>query len=509
MDFSLLIQSLQTTLGESLPNHLLALSILILGWLVAVLLRAVTRKGLGFVKLNERIRSESGNSIDLEGGIAKGGYYLVLVLALVAFFNALELPLVSAPLQALLDNVFTFVPNLIAAMVLMFTAWLVATILRKVARKAVTATSLNEKLKTEAGMQPLSESLGNVLYGLVLLLFLPSVLAALGLQGLLTPIQGMVDKILVMLPNILAAVALGGVGWFVARLLKNLVASLLEAAGADRIGQRAGLRGTMSVSRLVGLVVFIFVFVPALTAALNALKIETISAPATQMLGVFMSSIPNIFAAAVIIGVAVFLAEFLSELTTNLLGGMGFDRLPSKLGLGAVLPDNVTASRFIGRLVVFFVMLFALVESAKILGFAQISGIVEMFIRFGGQVLLGVAIIGVGLWIANLAHGAVRRIDRPQSVFVAELVRFTILGVIFAMGLRAMDIANEIVNAAFYLTLGSVAVALALAFGLGGREAAGKQMEHWLGGLRKRGEPRGASDPDPVNEEMEEVATPY
>ena len=47
-----------------------------------------------------------------------------------------------------------------------------------------------------------------------------------------------------------------------------------------------------------------------------------------------------------------------------------------------------------------------------------------------------------------------------------------------------MDLANEIVEAAFYLTLGAAAVAFALSFGLGGREAAGKQMDHWLSKFR-------------------------
>ena len=54
------------------------------------------------------------------------------------------------------------------------------------------------------------------------------------------------------------------------------------------------------------------------------------------------------------------------------------------------------------------------------------------------------------------------------------------------MGLRAMGIADDIVNLAFGLTLGAIAVAVALAFGLGGRAAAGKQMEYWL--ARWRGE---------------------
>ena len=52
------------------------------------------------------------------------------------------------------------------------------------------------------------------------------------------------------------------------------------------------------------------------------------------------------------------------------------------------------------------------------------------------------------------------------------------------MGLRAMGLANDIVNMAFGMTLGAAAIAFALSFGIGGREAAGKQMEHWLAQLR-------------------------
>ena len=54
------------------------------------------------------------------------------------------------------------------------------------------------------------------------------------------------------------------------------------------------------------------------------------------------------------------------------------------------------------------------------------------------------------------------------------------------MGLRAMGIADDIVNMAFGLILGAVAVAFAVSFGLGGREAAGKQMEYWLSNLRNK-----------------------
>ena len=73
--------------------------------------------------------------------------------------------------------------------------------------------------------------------------------------------------------------------------------------------------------------------------------------------------------------------------------------------------------------------------------------------------------------------------DNAQGL--AKLARVAIIGLVIAMGLRAMGIADDIVNLAFALTFGAIAVAVALSFGLGGREAAGKQMEHWLSQLRK------------------------
>ena len=243
----------------------------------------------------------------------------------------------------------------------------------------------------------------------------------------------------------------------------------------------------MALSKLLGLIVFIFVFVPALIQALDVLQVEAISGPATRVLATFMAAVPKLFAAAVILAVAFFVSEFVGDLAANLLGGIGFDRLPEKLGLPHVFPEGSTPSGLVRRLIVFFVLLFAAVEAANVLGFSQLSEFVETFIGFGGQVLLGVAIIAVGLWLANLAYAAIIRLGRPNSPLIAGMTRFTIMGLVFAMGLRAMDLANEIVIAAFYLTLGAVAVAFALSFGLGGREAAGKQMEHWLSKLRGEG----------------------
>lgn len=486
MNFSETLNGLMESLGDTLPALLQAIAILIIGWIVAVVLRAAIRKGLGALNANERVkRSTEGKELDVENGTATIVFWVIMLFVLIAFFNALNLGSVSEPLQGILTKITEFLPNLVSALLLGIVAWFLATVIRAVATRALAATKLDDKVSTEAGMQPMSANLAKVLYWLIILLFLPAILGALELEGLLRPVQSMIDELLAMLPNVFGALIIGVVGYFVARILRDIVLNLLQAAGFDRLGERAGLTGKVGPSRLVAMLVFIFVFVPALIAALNALKIEAISAPATDMLHAFMEAIPNIFAAAIILAVAWVLARFVAQLLENLLDGLGFDQLPARLGLGALAADGFSLSRFAARVVMFFIMLFAVVEASNRLGFEQVADIVATLIEFGGQVLLGSVILLAGFWIANFVRDAMLRVSGPDAATLAGIVRVAILGLVAAMGLRAMGIADDIVELAFALTLGAVAVAVALSFGLGGREAAGRQMEYWLSRLRK------------------------
>ena len=255
---------------------------------------------------------------------------------------------------------------------------------------------------------------------------------------------------------------------------------------------RAPTRGRIAWARrlganlaCLGTLVLIFVFVPALIAALDALRIESISRPATDMLGKMLAAVPNIVAAALILVVTYYVAKFAAGLLARLLAGIGFDTLPEKLGFASAFAGGTPPSRLVSILVLFFAMLFATVEAANRLEFTQVRDVVTLFIRFGGNVLLGAMILTIGFWLANVAYHAIRRADTTHSEGLANIGRVAILGLVIAMGLRAMGIADDIVNLAFLLTFGAVAVAVALSFGLGGREAAGRQMEYWLAKLRK------------------------
>jgi hypothetical protein len=486
MDFRSLLESLQNTMGDTLPSLLAAVGILIVGWFVAVLLRAGTRRLLDVVNLNERIASSTDGEVNAEALAASGVFWVAMFFVLIAFFNVLDLEIVSEPLQALVTRIFEYGPNLIAGAVLGLVAWVLASLAKRLLTSALATTTLDEKVSSAAEMKPVSQNIGDVVYWLILLMFLPAILGTLQLEGLLVPVQGMVDKILGMVPNIFAAAVITTVAWFVAKILRDLVQNLLEVVGFDKIGEKAGLTGNVGLSKLTGLLVFIFVFVPALVGALNTLQIEAISRPATDMLGAFMAAIPDIFAAAIILGIAFFLARFVSGLLTTLLDGVGVDAIPQKLGLTQIADNEFSVSILVGRIVSLFIILFAGVEAANQLGFAQVSDLVTMLIAFAGQILLGSVILIAGFWLANLAHSAVIRVSGDGAAALAGILRVAILGLVFAMGLRAMGIADDIVNLAFGLILGAIAVAFAVSFGLGGREAAGRQMEYWLSALRDK-----------------------
>ena len=486
MDFAAIGASLQTALQAHLPRILGALGILIIGWIVAVMLRAGVRRLFAIARRNVRVAESPEQKFHLlESGAAIGAFWLIILVTLIGIFNSLNLPLAAGPFQVLVTQIAAYLPHLVAGTVLAFVAWLVAIALRAVVNRVLDATGWDEKLSASAGMEPMRKSVGNMLFWLVILMFLPAILDAYQLSGLLDPVKAMVGKALDILPNVFAASVIGFVGWLIGKILAGLVTNVLTAAGADQAGHRMGLDTSVRISNIVGTLVLILVFVPALIAALDVLKLEAISKPATDMLGKLLAAVPNIIAAALILSVTYYVAKLAAGLLARLLAGVGFDTVPQKLGLATVFTGNMQPSRLVSMLALFFAMLFATVEAANRLEFTQVRDVVTLFIKFGGSVLLGAVILTIGFWLANLAYTTIRRADTTRSESLATIARVAILGLVIAMGLRAMGVADDIVNLAFLLTFGAVAVAVALSFGLGGREAAGRHMEYWLAKFRK------------------------
>ena len=496
------INQLAVSVGSYLPNILVALLILIGGWILALLISATVRKALERTAFDNRLAARMGMSssdLQLEVIAGKVVYYIILLFVLVAVFQALRLTIVTEPLNRLLEGIFAFIPNLLGAAILALVAWVLATGLRFIVSKGLGALRLDDKLTSQVGVQqegrpPLSETLATVVYWFVWLLFLPAILDALGLQGLLQPIQTMLNDLLGYLPNVLGAVIIILVGWFVARIIRQIVTNFLAAIGTDSLGERLGIgtaTGGQSLSIVIGTVVYVLVIIPVLIAGLQALQIEAISGPATNMLNSLLSAVPLIFGAMIILGISYFFARIVAGLVTTLLTSIGFNKVLTLIGLGSgtetvppasgapSTPDEArrTPAEVVGYLVLVAFMLFATVAAANLLGFEIIAVLVASFIDFGAQIIVGIIVLGIGLYLARVAYTFIISTAGTEARLLAQIARIAIIILTVAMGLRQTGIADDIINLAFGLLLGAVAVAAALAFGLGARDVAGREVE--------------------------------
>jgi hypothetical protein len=385
-----------------------------------------------------------------------------------------------------LSTIGKFVPNVFAALIVLVIGWLLINLLGKGLKALLTKAKLDERFccsKESCGYsegQGLSSVLVTLFRYLLILCLLLLVLDILGVKGVLDPVVAMFNQFMAAIPNVIAALLIAIIGYIIAKTASGLVSGLL--ASLDKYKGKLGLAESFSLSRFVGQLVFILVFVPVLIAALEALKIAALSAPATEMLQALLLAVPKILGAALILGVAFFVGRFVTSMVSDLLKNLGLDAVPAKLGLGSSFSGKFTLSRVIGGVVMFFIMLTALVSAVEKLQMAKLSDLLGQLTLFAGDIVLGLVILVIGGLLAKVAHSAMRAAG--SSPFIAGLARVAIIGLVAAMGLRSMGIADDIVRLAFGLTLGGVAVAFALAFGLGGREAAGKQLEDLFAKLR-------------------------
>lgn len=489
-----IINQFASSIGSNLMQLLAAFGVLILGWLIALTIAAGIRAALKRIGLNDRFVKMAADdskdkSLDLEKWISKGIYYVLMILVLVGFFQLLGLTIITEPLNKLLNRVLQYVPSLAGGAVLLVVAWIVANILKFLIVKALTAVNVDRRLGDQAGIEMkgsnnLTQTIGEVVYWLVFLLFLPAILETLALQGLLEPVRGMTDQLLQFLPNIFAATLIVIVGWFVARIIQRIVTGFLSAVGSDTLSEKIGLTtvlGSQKLSGLIGLVIYILILVPVLIAGLNALKLTVITTPATNMLDQFLSAVPRIFAASILLIIAYVVGKVLTGLIRNLLESVGLNTFLIRLGFRRDLVEGeYKASDVVGYLLLVAIMFFAVIEALRLLNYSMLAELISGFLVLAGHVVLGLVIFIVGLYLANLAVRTIKASGTPHAGVLSLVSRVSILVLAGAMALRQMGLANEIINMAFGILFGGIAVATALAFGLGGREVAARQVSNWL-----------------------------
>jgi hypothetical protein len=365
-----------------------------------------------------------------------------------------------------------------------------------VIQKAIDRTPALRKHMTGAPEETVGHQLGTIAKLIIWLVGIMAALQFLGIGQILAPVNELVTEIFAFLPNLIAAGLIFFVGLIVARIVRRLVETVLIAANVDGLLARIGIGSTegsvrasaeavppgatpgatrASLARAAGVLVYALIIIPVAIAALQALQIEAIAGPATAMLNEILTAIPRVLAAALWIGIAFVAARFLKTIIEAILPPTGFDDAVRSTG---VLPSTAFPSRIVANIAMIAIILGASIEALRQVGGDDVAIFLAQVTALGSKVIFGTLIIVVGIFLSKIIANLVGS-GTGEGGYAQTIVRYAIIALFTAIGLTFMGLADQIVILAFGLILGSAAVATALAFGLGGRDAAAHILERW------------------------------
>jgi hypothetical protein len=413
-------------------------------------------------------------------------------------------------------------PRVLIAILILVATWVVARAVKWVLQKAVDRSPALRKHVTGTPQETVGHQLGTIAKLIIWLVGIMAALSFLGISQILAPINELLTAIFAFLPRLIGFGLILFIGFVVARIVQRLVESVLIAANIDGLLARIGIGSTegtvrtspdavppgaapaatrASIARAVGVLLFAIIIIQVAIAALQVLGIEAISGPAIDMLNQIYAALPRILAAALWIGIAFIIGRFVKMIVEAILPPTGFDDAIRSMG---VLPANAFPSRIVANIAMIAIILAASIEAAKQLGGGTIAIFLAQVTELGGKVIFGTLIIVVGIFLARIVSGLVAS-GTGEGGYAQTIVRYAIIALFTAIGLTFMGLADQIVMLAFGLILGSAAVACAIAFGLGGRDAAARILERWAGEVAPTAPPpppkRIRGSPPPADEQ--------
>ena len=388
-------------------------------------------------------------------------------------------------------------PKVLIALAILVATWIVARAAKWVIQKAIDKSPALRKHVTGTPEETVGHQLGVIAKLIIWLVGIMAALSFLGVGQILAPINNLLNQIFTFLPRLIGAGLIFYVGLIVARILRRLTETVITTLNVDGLMSRLDVSGSSqpaaaatasdsttpvttraNLARAAGITVFALIIFPISIAALQALEIESLSGPLTTLFDQILSAIPPILSALLWIGIAFVAARFVKSIIEAVLPALGFDRAIQSIG---VLPANASASRILGNVAMIAIILLASIEAAKQLGGDTIAIFLAQVTALGGKVIFGSLIIVAGIFLARIISSLVGS-GTGEGGYAQTIVRYSIIALFTAIGLTFMGLADQIVMMAFGLILGAAAVAAALAFGLGGRDAAARHLERWQRG---------------------------
>ena len=317
-------------------------------------------------------------------------------------------------------------PKVLIALLIILATWLVARAVKWALQKAISRTPALQKHTPGNQNETVGHQLGTIAKLIIWLVGIMAALQFLGIGQILAPINALTFEIFEFLPRLIGAGLIFFVGLIVARIVRQLVETVLNAANVDRLLGKIGIGdnaspaspapppvpaagpGTgatasssptarASLARAAGILVFALIIIPVAIAAFQVLGIEAISGPAINMLNQILAAIPRVLSAALWIGIAFIAAKFLKSIIEAVLPPTGFDQAIRSTG---IVPATTTPSRIVANIAMVAIILIASIEAAKQLGGGTIAIFLAQVTELGGKVIFGTLIIVAGIFLA-------------------------------------------------------------------------------------------------------------
>lgn len=386
-----------------------------------------------------------------------------------------------------IQQIVSYVPSALRVIVLILLALILANVIRKLVIKGLSTLKpvsylskwgLVKEGTDEAG---LNKTVGQVFYFATILFFLPAILSGLGVASVVDPISSMFAKFFGFIPNIIAAGFILFLGFYFCKFIKNLVKNLIINLPIDKwmtkaLGQdsKTALTNEAQLADVLSTVVYVLIFVPILATALDTLGVAALSKPIVALLDQVVSFIPNLVTAVLLLVIGGFLAKLIGNLVEKLLETSGINQYSKYLSFDEKTA-NYSLSKVIANLVRCVLGVFFLVQAIAVLNLEVLNAIGFSIIAFLPAIISSLLILAIAVIGGNILADFFGKVTNNK--FLAELVRYGLIVLAVFMTLDQLGIAQTIVQSAFTIILSALAVAFALAFGLGGRDFAAKQLD--------------------------------
>jgi hypothetical protein len=197
----------------------------------------------------------------------------------------------------------------------------------------------------------------------------------------------------------------------------------------------------------------------------------------------FAHFVPRLIAAAIIFTLGGVVATLARVAIERLLGWLRFQRVTQRTGADEMLraADLPNAGRVVATLVFWIVWIGFTLSAVDALQWEPLQGLVQTFVWFVPRFLVALLILAAGFLIGNLVWRATLlasvNAGLPGARILSNALRLVVIAIAVVMAVEQVGLATRVVLTAFAIAFGAMMLALAIAFGLGGRDAATRLIE--------------------------------